>query len=202
MLKKHLPLIALLIAAVMVAAQCGAPPAATSSDAQIKVMEPWARPSPMVTGNGAVYMQLMNEGGSDDALLSAETDALADHEGCDEAGDAGIDMNDRAAGEIKDAVIAEKTAAPDPMGDRAIDEDQPGRDEPQQCGELHAVGEGAADQRRRDDREGELEHHEQHLGDRAGQRIDPDAGQHQDHEYGIAFKGFGEFIGCFGLAVP
>jgi copper(I)-binding protein len=74
MLKKHLPLMALLIAAVMVAAQCGASPAATSSDPQIKVMEPWARSSPMVAGNGAVYMQLMNEGGSDDALLSAETD--------------------------------------------------------------------------------------------------------------------------------
>jgi copper(I)-binding protein len=58
----------------MVAAQCGASSGATSSDPQIKVMEPWARPSPIVSGNGAVYMQLMNEGGSDDILLSAETD--------------------------------------------------------------------------------------------------------------------------------
>jgi copper(I)-binding protein len=74
MLKKHLPLIALLIVALMVAAQCGASSAATSRGPQIKVMEPWARPSPIVSGNGAVYMQLMNEGGSDDILLSAETD--------------------------------------------------------------------------------------------------------------------------------
>jgi copper(I)-binding protein len=74
MLKKYLSVIALLIAASMVAAQCGASPAATSSDPQIKVIEPWARSSPMVNGNGAVYMQLTNEGGSDDALLSAETE--------------------------------------------------------------------------------------------------------------------------------
>jgi copper(I)-binding protein len=74
MLKKYLPLIALLIVALMVAAQCGASSAATSRGPQIKVMEPWARPSPIVSGNGAVYMQLMNEGGSDDILLSAETD--------------------------------------------------------------------------------------------------------------------------------
>jgi copper(I)-binding protein len=75
MLKKLLLLIALLIATSMVAAQCGASPAAISSDPQIKVIEAWARPSPMVSGNGAVYMQLTNEGGSDDILLSAETEA-------------------------------------------------------------------------------------------------------------------------------
>ena len=74
MLKNYLPLIALLVAAVMVAVQCGASPPATSSDPQIKVKDPWARSSPMVAGNGAVYMQLMNEGDSDDILLSAETD--------------------------------------------------------------------------------------------------------------------------------
>ncbi len=38
------------------------------------VMEPWSRPSPMVAGNGAVYMTLMNEGRQADALISAESD--------------------------------------------------------------------------------------------------------------------------------
>ena len=37
-------------------------------------MEPWSRPSPMAAGNGAVYMMLMNEGGSADTLISVETD--------------------------------------------------------------------------------------------------------------------------------
>ena len=61
----------LLILVMMVAAQCGATPADAP---QIKVMEPWARPSPMQAGNGAVYMALVNQGGRDDALVSVQTD--------------------------------------------------------------------------------------------------------------------------------
>jgi copper(I)-binding protein len=63
-------LLVLIIAVTMIVA-CGAN---TSSEPQIKVMEPWSRPSPMTAGNGAVYMMLMNEGGANDALISAETD--------------------------------------------------------------------------------------------------------------------------------
>jgi copper(I)-binding protein len=64
-----------LIFAVMMMAACGTTPETnTSSEPQIKVMEPWSRPSPMTAGNGAVYMMLMNEGGTGDALISADTD--------------------------------------------------------------------------------------------------------------------------------
>ena len=58
------------------------------------------------------------------AMLSVPiADALAEHQRADEAGDAGIDMHDRAAGEVEHAQAAEEAAAPDPMGDRAVDED-------------------------------------------------------------------------------
>lgn len=54
-----------------IAAQCGT---ATNGSPNISVEDVWARPSPMVEGNGAVYMTLKNSGGSDDMLLSASTD--------------------------------------------------------------------------------------------------------------------------------
>lgn len=44
------------------------------SPPQISVADAWARPSPMMAGNGAIYMQLNNSGGSPDALVSASTD--------------------------------------------------------------------------------------------------------------------------------
>jgi copper(I)-binding protein len=59
----------LLLALTLTAAQCGAAPQATT--AEIKVMEPYARAG---LPNGAVFMQVMNQGDKDDALLSAQTD--------------------------------------------------------------------------------------------------------------------------------
>jgi copper(I)-binding protein len=74
-------LLPLLLAVTVLAAQCGAPTVQESAPAggrgdepKILVVEPWSRPSPLMAGNGAVYMTLMNEGGSDDALVGAETD--------------------------------------------------------------------------------------------------------------------------------
>jgi len=77
-MKKLFALVLIVAAVAAVAAQCGAAPAsgtaAEESGPKIMVMEPWSRPSPMRAGNGAVYMMLMNEGNSDDVLLSVETD--------------------------------------------------------------------------------------------------------------------------------
>lgn len=60
---------------------CGAAPASESSgqanvgdSPQIMVMDPWSRAAATAGGNGAVYMTLMNEGGSGDKLLGVETD--------------------------------------------------------------------------------------------------------------------------------
>ena len=108
---------------------------------------------------------------------------LAHHQGGHQPGDAGVDVHDGAAREIEDAHLVEVAAGtPHPMCDRRVDEDRPQADEPQQGGEFHAVGEGAADQRRRDDREGHLEAHVDRFGDRLrqiGDRIDPHAVQHE-----------------------
>jgi len=67
-------LFVLIFVVIMIAACGAASESKTSSEPQIKVMEPWSRPSPAMAGNGVVYMMLMNEGGADDALLSVETD--------------------------------------------------------------------------------------------------------------------------------
>ncbi len=68
-------LTSLLVALTLLAAQCGVAPASSpGSDPKISVVDPWARPSPMIAGNGAVYLTLKNEGGSADKLISAKTD--------------------------------------------------------------------------------------------------------------------------------
>ena len=74
-MKKLVFLLILIFALMMMTACGGASETNTSSEPQIKVMEPWSRPSPAMAGNGAVYMMLTNEGGADDTLLSVETDA-------------------------------------------------------------------------------------------------------------------------------
>jgi len=63
---------------IVLVAACGGAPAqpAGSADgpAKVMVMDAWARPSTMAAGNGAVYMQLMNEGDSPDKLTKAESE--------------------------------------------------------------------------------------------------------------------------------
>lgn len=75
MIIKQVMLLGLSLAVVMlIAAQCnltiepetGAP----ASGPKVMVRDAWSRPSPMVAGNGAVYMHLINEGDSPDVLLS------------------------------------------------------------------------------------------------------------------------------------
>ena len=52
--------------------------------------------------------------------------ALADHERGDEAGHAGIDVDDGAAGEVENAERKEPAVGvPGPVGDRRIDEEAP-----------------------------------------------------------------------------
>src|SRR5215813_11571713 len=105
--------------------------------------------------------------------------ALAEHEAAHQAGDAGVDMHHRAAGEVEYLVPAGEVALlvgigdaedtvwpPHPVRDRRVDEDRPQADEPQHRRELHALGESPSDQRRRDDREGQLEAEVDALGDR------------------------------------
>lgn len=68
-MKKVLFLLAVLL---MTAVACGG-----SDKDTITVTDPWGRTSPMAAENGAFYMTINNSSNSDDALLSASTDACA-----------------------------------------------------------------------------------------------------------------------------
>jgi copper(I)-binding protein len=72
-MKIYLFLTALLLVVTGLATQCGPAPAALqqSSDPDIVIMEPYARAA---IPNGAVFMKLMNAGGADDRLISAQTE--------------------------------------------------------------------------------------------------------------------------------
>ena len=99
--------------------------------------------------------------------LLAVTDPLAEHQRADQARDTGVDVHDRAAGEIEHALgrpVAGRL--PHHVRDRRVDKERPQAHEPQHRRELHAIGEGAGDQRGRDDRERHLERHVDRLGNR------------------------------------
>jgi copper(I)-binding protein len=67
--KSWISVIVLMTAVLLMAAQCGG--GASSAEAQIIITEPYARAG---IPNGAVFMELKNEGGVDDALIRAQTD--------------------------------------------------------------------------------------------------------------------------------
>ena len=52
---------------------------------------------------------------------------LADDERRHERGDARVDVDDRAAGEVERPHVGEPAAAPDPVRDRRVDHDRPQR---------------------------------------------------------------------------
>ena len=72
-------------------------------------------------------------GGADDAqdqvmgrhVFGAVTAAAAQHHRADQGGDAGIDVDHGAAGEVENAGIGQKPATPNPMGDRRVNDDHP-----------------------------------------------------------------------------
>ncbi len=115
------------------------------------------------------------DGGVDEVVgrhvLAAEAAARSHEQHADQARDAGIDVHHRAAGEVEHAGRPQETAAPDPVGDRAIDQDVPERHEQQEARELHPLGEGAGDQGRGDDGEGQLVAEEQELRQALGQAV-------------------------------
>jgi periplasmic copper chaperone A len=73
-MKKALFLLTILLitAVTLTAVGCTA---TSSSDEAITITDPWGRTSPAVAENGAFYMMLNNQSSSDDALLSAASDA-------------------------------------------------------------------------------------------------------------------------------
>ena len=112
-------------------------------------------------------------------IVGAVTDALAQHDAGNKRRRARVQMHHGAAGIIEGAERAQKTAAPHPMGNRAIDQQQPQPHQPQEGGKFHPVGQRARDQRRRDDREGHLKGGEHRFRNGAVLRADPQRLQEQ-----------------------
>ncbi len=63
---------AMWVLAAFIVVACGGP---ATGGPDIQVEDAWTRPSPLAGGNGAIYMQLNNRGGSADRLLGASTAA-------------------------------------------------------------------------------------------------------------------------------
>ena len=100
----------------------------------------------------------------------------ADDERRDEGRNARVDVHDGAAGEVERAHVGKPAAAPDPVRDRCVDDEDPKRNEDQVRREAHAFDDRARDQRRRDDAERALVRHEQVVRYRA-LRLEPDAAE-------------------------
>ena len=99
-------------------------------------------------------------------LLFSEAEAWPEDDAEDERGPAGAHVNHRATGEVDrfDAGIRVERSAheavdgPDHVGEREVDNKHPDRGEEENRRKFHAFCRGAEDERRGDDREGELEH--------------------------------------------
>ncbi len=112
-----------------------------------------SRPEPSST-NGTLC-------GSSAGLLVVRPASHADHR--DGGGHGGVDVHDRAAGEVERAHLEQPAAAPHHVRQRRVDEHRPEADERHVGREPHALDDRARDQRRRDDGERALEAHEQHV---------------------------------------
>ena len=85
-----------------------------ATDGELTMTGAWARTSPMMASNGAIYMEITNATDADDALLSVSVDpsiaATAElHETRAAGGDMGGDMGG-AGGEISPEMLAEALA--------------------------------------------------------------------------------------------
>jgi hypothetical protein len=110
-------------------------------------------------------------------------------------------VHHRAAGEIKYASIGQEATAPDPVGDRRVDDQAPQTHEPKHRGKLHSIGKSTDDEHRRDDGEGHLEGEENAFRDGAAQGVGTDAGQEylgQATDIGVDAAAIGEGQGVSG----
>jgi hypothetical protein len=71
--------------------------------------------------------------------------ARSEEHGGDEGGDAGVDVDYRAAREVQRAEIGEPPSAPNPVANGRIHAQRPGADEDQVWAEAHALDDRAGD---------------------------------------------------------
>jgi len=104
-------------------------------------------------------------------------------DGEEEGGEACGFVDDDAAGKVmhadgaKDAVVGQRSTAPDPVGDGGINGEHPEGGEEEDKAEAHAFHIGPDDQGGGDDGEGHLEGEEQDFGQGSAQGVGGDAGQ-------------------------
>ena len=99
------------------------------------------------------------------AGVVAVTLPLAHHQGRGQGRDTGVDVDHRAPGEIQGPQVLEPAAVtPDPVGHRTVNQREPQNHEHQKRAELQALGKGAGDQGRGDNREHALIDHEGLMG--------------------------------------
>jgi len=73
-MRSNVFLVALFMIIAGLAAQCGSAPAGQSNQPEIEVTHPYALAA-IAGGNGAIYLELTNKGGSPDTLLRVESQA-------------------------------------------------------------------------------------------------------------------------------
>src|SRR5665648_990326 len=83
---------------------------------------PWTSHSENIQASAAMAVAICVVAMATPAVPLAAT---AEDEAGDETSDAGVDVNDRAAGEVENAITAEEAAAPHPVADRDVDGKQP-----------------------------------------------------------------------------
>ncbi len=107
--------------------------------------------------------------------FAAIAQALAEHQGADQGRHAGTDVDHRSPGKVQCAAgckilsvlaaVCQDSAAPEPMGQRTVDQRAPKDHERYHGAEFHTFGKGPADQSRSNDKEHALEEHVGHNGD-------------------------------------
>ena len=133
--------------------------------------------------------------------MVAVTLALAHHQGRGQGRDAGVDVDDRAPGEIQGPQALEPAAVtPDPVGHRTIDQGDPEDHEHQKSAEFHPFGKGAGDQSRRDDGEHGLVNHEGLMRDGFGIGLER-LGPHPHETQVIQIADEAAHIGAKGQAI-
>ena len=101
----------------------------------------------------------------------------ADHHRDDQGRDPGRGVHHQAAGEIHHPHLGQPAAAPNPMADRRVNQQQPGAGEQDHGRKFDPLGIGPDDQRRGDHGEGHLEGKKGAFRQTAGHRVGADAGQ-------------------------
>ncbi len=105
------------------------------------------------------------------------TIALANDERCNKASNTGIDVNNRTAGKVENAVRTEEAAAPNPVSHWDIYDEEPQRQEDEHGRKLHAFSKRASNKCWRDDREGHLEDDEEIFRNGTRERVHRHAGE-------------------------